>query len=64
MAGGQVLAYTGDTGPSPDVVEVGRDSHVFLADATFPQHVTGHDARYMSTARQAADYAAKPTLCG
>jgi ribonuclease BN (tRNA processing enzyme) len=58
-AGGQVLAYTGDTGPSPDVAELAAGSHLFLAEATFPEQVAGHDGRYMSTARQAGGYAAK-----
>jgi ribonuclease BN (tRNA processing enzyme) len=57
-AGGQVLAYTGDTGPSPDVTELARGADLFLAEATFPEEVTGSDPRYLSTARQAGEYAA------
>jgi ribonuclease BN (tRNA processing enzyme) len=57
-AGGQVLAYTGDTGPSPDVTELARGADLFLAEATFPEEVTGSDPRYLSTARQAGQYAA------
>jgi ribonuclease BN (tRNA processing enzyme) len=57
-AGGQVLAYTGDTGPSPDVTELARGADLFLAEATFPEEVTGNDPRYLSTARQAGQYAA------
>jgi ribonuclease BN (tRNA processing enzyme) len=34
-AGGQVLAYTGDAGPSPDTVELARDADLFLAEASF-----------------------------
>jgi ribonuclease BN (tRNA processing enzyme) len=59
-AGGQVLAYTGDTGPSPDIVTMARDADVLLAEATFPEYMPpGHDARYLSTARQAGGYAAE-----
>jgi ribonuclease BN (tRNA processing enzyme) len=57
-AHGQVLAYTGDTGPSPDVPELARDADVFLAEATFPEEILGNDPRYLSTARQAGEYAA------
>jgi ribonuclease BN (tRNA processing enzyme) len=58
-ADGQVLAYTGDTGPSPDVAELARDAQLLLAEATFPQEVTGSDPRYLSTARQAGEHAAR-----
>ena len=36
---GAVLAYTGDTGPSPEVVEMARDADVFLAEATYQDHM-------------------------
>jgi ribonuclease BN (tRNA processing enzyme) len=58
-AGGHVLAYTGDTGPSPDVAELARGADVFLAEATFPEEVTGSDPRYLSTARQAGEHATR-----
>jgi ribonuclease BN (tRNA processing enzyme) len=59
-ADGRVLAYTGDTGPSPDIATMARDCDVLLAEATFPDHVLpAQDARYLSTARQAGEYAAK-----
>src|SRR5580704_9249640 len=59
-AGGHVLAYTGDTGPSPDIVTLARDADVLLAEATFPEYMpAGQDARYLSTARQAGEYAAQ-----
>jgi ribonuclease BN (tRNA processing enzyme) len=57
-AGGRVLAYTGDTGPSQDVVTLARDADILLAEATFPEYVRPpHAAAYLSTARQAAEYA-------
>jgi ribonuclease BN (tRNA processing enzyme) len=59
-ADGHVLAYTGDTGPSPDIATMARDADVLLAEATFPDHVLpAQDAPYLSTARQAGEYAAK-----
>ena len=59
-AGGRVLAYTGDTGPSPDIAVMARDADVLLAEATFPEQMRpGHDARYLSTARQAGEHASR-----
>jgi ribonuclease BN (tRNA processing enzyme) len=59
-AGGQVLAYTGDTGPSPDIAVMARDADILLAEATFPDHeLPARDARYLSTARQAGEHAAR-----
>jgi len=52
-ADGQVLAYTGDSGPSPLLAELARGAGVFLAEATNPWQLTGSNARYLSTARQA-----------
>jgi ribonuclease BN (tRNA processing enzyme) len=52
-ADGQVLAYTGDSGPSPLLAELARGVGVFLAEATSPWQLTGSNARYLSTARQA-----------
>ena len=36
-AGGAVLAYTGDTGPSEEVIELARDADVFMAEATYQE---------------------------
>jgi ribonuclease BN (tRNA processing enzyme) len=59
-AGGRVLAYTGDTGPSPDIAVMARDADVLLAEATFPDHeLPASDAPYLSTARQAGEHAAR-----
>ncbi|MBP2339973.1 ribonuclease BN (tRNA processing enzyme) [Saccharothrix coeruleofusca] len=58
-AGGRVLSYTGDTGPTPDLVALARDADVFLAEATFPERVRPADnAPMLSTARQAGEHAA------
>jgi ribonuclease BN (tRNA processing enzyme) len=52
-ADGQVLAYTGDSGPSPLLTELARNADIFLAEATEPWQLTGSEARYLSSARQA-----------
>ncbi|GAA4625409.1 MBL fold metallo-hydrolase [Actinoallomurus vinaceus] len=57
-AGGRILAYTGDTGPSPDVVELARDADLLIADATYPEIVPPEDAAFLTSARQAARQAA------
>jgi ribonuclease BN (tRNA processing enzyme) len=57
-AGGRVMAYTGDTGPSPGIVALARDADLFLAEASFPEHVPpSRDPSCLSTARQAGEYA-------
>ncbi|MCW2917405.1 MAG: fold metallo-hydrolase [Actinomycetia bacterium] len=57
-AGGGVLAYTGDTGPSPQIVALARDANVLLAEATFPEHVLpAKNAPFLSTAHQAGEHA-------
>jgi ribonuclease BN (tRNA processing enzyme) len=53
-AGGRVLAYTGDTGPSPDVVALARGADLLLAEATFVDDVPADSRRYLTSARQAA----------
>jgi ribonuclease BN (tRNA processing enzyme) len=57
-AGGHALAYTGDTGPSPEVAELAREADVLLAEASYPDQVPSDNARYLSSARQAGRYAA------
>ncbi|MEU8261516.1 MBL fold metallo-hydrolase [Micromonospora sp. NPDC048999] len=57
-AGGRVLTYTGDTGPSPDVVELARGADVLLAEATYLDQVPPDSRRYQSSACQAGRQAA------
>jgi ribonuclease BN (tRNA processing enzyme) len=52
-AGGRVLAYTGDTGPSPDVVALARDADLLLAEATYVEQVPETSRRYLTSARDA-----------
>ncbi|OLE29040.1 MAG: MBL fold metallo-hydrolase, partial [Actinobacteria bacterium 13_1_20CM_3_71_11] len=52
-AGGHTLAYTGDTGPSPDIVDLARDADIFLAEASYAEEVPEDGRRHQSSARQA-----------
>src|SRR5439155_4130945 len=52
-AGGRVLAYTGDTGPSPDVVNLAHGADLLLAEATYVDQVPEHSRRYLTSARRA-----------
>jgi ribonuclease BN (tRNA processing enzyme) len=58
-ADGQVLAYTGDTGPSPDVVALAREADLLLAEATYVDQVPEDSRRHLSSARQAGLQAAE-----
>jgi ribonuclease BN (tRNA processing enzyme) len=53
MAGDRVLAYTGDTGPSPDVVDLARGADLLLAEATYVDQVPEDSRHYLTSARQA-----------
>lgn len=52
-AGGEVLAYTGDSGPCADVVDLARDADVFIAEATFLDVVPDGARGVLSSARDA-----------
>ncbi len=52
-AGGVTVAYTGDTGPTPDIVDLARDSDLLLAEATYVDQVPADSRRYLSSARSA-----------
>ncbi|MQA77102.1 MAG: MBL fold metallo-hydrolase [Streptosporangiales bacterium] len=56
---GSVLAYTGDTGPSPAVVDLARDADVFLCEATHTDAVPAEEAGRLGSARDAGGYAAR-----
>jgi ribonuclease BN (tRNA processing enzyme) len=58
-AAGRVLAYTGDTGPSPALVDLARGADLFLAEATYAEEVPADSAAYLSSARQAGEVAAR-----
>jgi ribonuclease BN (tRNA processing enzyme) len=53
-AEGQVVAYTGDTGPSDALVDLARDADLFVADSSFTDAVPADSAPYLSSAALAA----------
>jgi ribonuclease BN (tRNA processing enzyme) len=56
-ADGRVFAYTGDSGPSDEVVKLAEDADLFMSEATW-QHGDGLLPFHMS-ARQAGEHAAR-----
>jgi ribonuclease BN (tRNA processing enzyme) len=52
-AGGTTLAYTGDTGPSPEIADLARDAGLLIADASYADEVPADMRAYLSSARQA-----------
>jgi ribonuclease BN (tRNA processing enzyme) len=58
-AGGRVVAYTGDTGPSPAVVELADQADLLVADATYVDEVPEHLSRILSSAQLAGREAAQ-----
>ena len=62
-AGGHVLAYTGDTGPSDEVVKLAKDADLLLAEATYLEPVPADARPYMSSASVAARQAAAAGAC-
>lgn len=57
-AGGAVLAYTGDTGPSDEVVSLAAGADLLLAEATYVDLAPDDAGAYMSTASVAGRQAA------
>ena len=57
-AGGRVFAYTGDTGPSPDVAGLARGADLLLAEASYADQVPEDSRRYLSSARLQGQQAA------
>jgi ribonuclease BN (tRNA processing enzyme) len=58
VAGGATLAYTGDHGPDPAVVELARDADLLLAEASFADGVPVAQAGGLSCAADAGRAAA------
>jgi ribonuclease BN (tRNA processing enzyme) len=54
-ADGVTIAYTGDTGPAPEVVELAKDADVFMAEATYQD--TDTLTAFHLSARQAGEAA-------
>lgn len=59
--GGHTIAYTGDTGPSPEIVTLARDADLLLAEASYVDDDDMPDdlQTVLSTARQAGQHAAE-----
>jgi ribonuclease BN (tRNA processing enzyme) len=51
---GYVLAYTGDSGPSPEAAKLGAGADLFIVEAT---HQGEHESPYLRNARQAGELA-------
>ncbi|GAA5198980.1 MBL fold metallo-hydrolase [Rugosimonospora acidiphila] len=58
-AGGRALAYTGDTGPSPEVVELARGADALLAEASFADEVPEDSRHDLTSAADAGRQAAQ-----
>jgi ribonuclease BN (tRNA processing enzyme) len=56
-APGLTVAYTGDTGPSPLLAELGRDADLFICDATLRTPPPEGEPRYLMTAAEAGHWA-------
>lgn len=56
-AAGRMFAYTGDPGPAPEITALARDADLLLAEATFVDEVPEDSKRYLTSARQAGEYA-------
>jgi ribonuclease BN (tRNA processing enzyme) len=52
-AGERVLAYTGDTGPSPEVTRLASGADLLLAEASYVERVPEDSLRYLTSAGQA-----------
>jgi ribonuclease BN (tRNA processing enzyme) len=59
-SGGAVLAYTGDTGPCEEVVDMARDSDLLLAEATYQDANTLFPFHF--SASQAAQHAKRANV--
>lgn len=58
-AAGQTLAYTGDSGPSRELIALARDADLFLAEATYVDEVPARHAGHLSCASQVGRDAAE-----
>ena len=61
--GGRALAYSGDTGPSDELVELAAGADLFLCEASFLDG-PGHPPELHLTAREAAEHAARAGVGG
>jgi ribonuclease BN (tRNA processing enzyme) len=54
----RTLAYTGDTGPDPRLVELGADADLYVMEATLQAEPPPGEPRHLLTAREAGRFAA------
>ncbi|VVJ24367.1 Metal-dependent hydrolases of the beta-lactamase superfamily III [Amycolatopsis camponoti] len=57
-APGLTVAYTGDTGPSPTLADLGRDADLVICDATLRTPPAEGEPRFLMTATEAGQWAA------
>lgn len=53
----QTLAYTGDSGPTAERIDLGKGVDLLLAEATWPEEVPALDAAFLCSAVQVAQHA-------
>ena len=58
-ASGRTLVYTGDSGPTSDLVRLASAADLLLAEATYVDDVPAADARYLSSARDSGGVASE-----
>jgi ribonuclease BN (tRNA processing enzyme) len=58
-APGITVAYTGDSGPSPVLAELGRDADLLISDATLQGPSPESEPRYVMTAAEAGYWASR-----
>ncbi|MEV4291362.1 MBL fold metallo-hydrolase [Nonomuraea bangladeshensis] len=58
-ADGVALAYSGDTGPTPALAELGRGADLFIVEATDRDGETGRSPRNLLTSAEAGYWAAR-----
>lgn len=55
--GVRALAYTGDTGPTDDLVDMAAEVDVYMAEASYPSKVPADVAGHLSSAKYAGEVA-------
>jgi ribonuclease BN (tRNA processing enzyme) len=60
-APGVTVAYTGDTGPTPALAELGADADLYIVDATHaePRAAPEGGSRFLLSAREAGEWASR-----